>query len=186
MVKKANTQQVECVADTKMELINSVVENTYQDKSEDNDQIGMQFDDVLLTLSTFRQSITALQSQIRNLEKSIRKDMKSLRREATKHRSKGNRKPSGFAKPSHVTPELCKFMGKDEGTEIARTEVTQYLIQYIKNNDLQFSENKKIILPDANLKTLLDVKDNEEVTYFNLQRLMNKHFVKKDKTVADE
>ena len=153
---------------------------------EEKDLIGQQFEGVLTTLTTFRQSITALQSQIRGLEKSVRKEMKGLRKEASKNRAKGNRKPSGFAKPSAVTAELCKFMGKEEGTEIARTEVTQHLIQYIKDNELQFAENKKIIVPDATLKSLLGVKDGDEVTYFNLQRLMNKHFVKKSKKAEVE
>ena len=69
-------------------------------------------------------------------------------------------------------------MNKDPGTEIARTEVTQFLIQYIKDNQLQFEANKKIIIPDKTLKKLLKVKDGDEVTYFNLQRLMNIHFIK--------
>ena len=179
--------------ESNLELVNSLVEtsvaddcvsvtssNGGKDKPE-LDVIGKQFEGVLTTLTTFRQSITALQTQIRGLEKSVRKEMKGLRKEASKNRAKGNRKPSGFAKPSLVTAELCKFMGKDEGTEIARTEVTQYLIQYIKDNELQFAENKKIIMPDDTLKSLLGVSEGEEVTYFNLQRLMNKHFVKKDK-----
>jgi len=147
---------------------------------EEPDQISIQFDGIVQTLSTFRQSITALQTQIRGLEKCVRKEIKGLRKEATKNRNKGNRKPSGFAKPSLVTDELCVFMNKDKGTEIARTEVTQFLIKYINENSLQFEANKKIILPDATLKKLLNVKDGEEVTYFNLQGLMNKHFIKKD------
>ena len=145
---------------------------------ETTDHIGKQFEGIIQTLSTFRQSITALQTQIRGLEKSVRKEMKTLQKEAAKNRNKGNRRPSGFAKPSKVSSELCAFMKKDVGTEIARTEVTQYLIQYIKDNGLQFAGNKKIIMPDATLKKLLAVKDGEEVTYFNLQRLMNRHFVK--------
>jgi chromatin remodeling complex protein RSC6 len=149
-----------------------------QNLPEEPDQITIQFDGIVQTLSTFRQSITALQTQIRGLEKCVRKEVKVLRKEATKNRNKGNRKPSGFAKPSKVTDELCMFMNKDKGTEIARTEVTQFLIKYITDNSLQFAENKKIILPDATLKKLLDVKDGDEVTYFNLQGLMNKHFVK--------
>lgn len=144
----------------------------------ESDNITKQFDGIVQTLSTFRQSITALQSQIRGLEKSVRKEMKSLQKEAAKNRNKGNRRPSGFAKPSKVSEELCSFMKKDVGTEIARTEVTQYLIQYIKDNSLQFEGNKKIIVPDSTLKKLLNVKEGEEVTYFNLQRLMNRHFVK--------
>ena len=29
------------------------------------------------------------------------------------------------------------------------------------------------------LKKLLDPKENDEVTYFNIQKLMNKHFISK-------
>ena len=62
------------------------------------------------------------------------------------------------------------------GTEIARTEVTQYLIKYIKDNSLQFEGNKKRIITNQDLQNLLGVTKDEEVTYFNLQRHMNKHF----------
>ena len=190
--KKSTTPAVEVqetavVDNTVVSDDQSVTSSSSQPKvPEEKDLIGQQFDGVLTTLSTFRQSITALQSQIRGLEKAVRKEMKGLRKEASKNSAKGNRKPSGFAKPSAVTPELCKFMGKEEGTEIARTEVTQHLIQYIKDNELQFAENKKIIVPDDTLKSLLGVKDGDEVTYFNLQRLMNKHFVKKSKKAEVE
>ncbi len=180
-------QETAVVANTVVNDDQSVTSTSSQPKvPEEKDLIGQQFEGVLTTLSTFRKSITALQSQIRGLEKAVRKEMKVLRKEASKNRAKGNRKPSGFAKPSAVTAELCAFMCKEEGTEIARTEVTQHLIQYIKDNELQFAENKKIIVPDATLKSLLGVKDGYEVTYFNLQRLMNKHFVKKAKKAEAE
>lgn len=146
-----------------------------------SDAITEQFSGVLNTLSTFRQSITALQMQIRGLEKTVRKEMKGLQKEAQKNKNKGNRKPSGFAKPTKVSDELCSFMGEPNGTEIARTEVTQYLIKYIKDNNLQFTDNKKRIVPDDTLKNLLGVTEEDEVTYFNLQKLMNKHFIKNKK-----
>ena len=143
------------------------------------DKMSQEFDEILNTLSNFRKSVSQLQAQIKGVEKTVQKKLKNLQKEAEKHRLKGNRKPSGFAKPSKVSDELCRFMGKDDGTEIARTEVTQYLIQYIKDNNLQFAGNAKVIKPDKTLKSLLNVKDKQEVTYFNLQGLMNKHFVKK-------
>ena len=40
----------------------------------------------------------------------------------------------------------------------------------------------KIIRPDESLKKLLGIEDGEEVTYFNLQKYMNKHFHKKTNT----
>ena len=104
--------------------------------------------------------------------------MKGLQKEAQKNKSKGVRKPSGFATPSKVTKELCEFMNKDDGTEIARTEVTKALVAYIKAHKLENATNSQIITPDSKLKYLLGVCDGDELTYFNIQKYMNKHFVK--------
>ena len=60
-------------------------------------------------------------------------------------------------------------MSKEEGVQVARTEVTQFIIKYIKDNNLQNPENRKMIMPDDTLKKLLAVKENDNVTYFNLQ-----------------
>jgi len=140
--------------------------------------IAQQFSVVLNTLSSFKSQISMLSAQVKALEKGIKKQMKQLEREAQKNKNKGNRKASGFAVPSRISKDLCKFMGKPEGSEMARTEVTKYIIQYIKNNNLPDKVNKKVIKPDKALKSLLNVKANEEVTYFNLQKYMNQHFVK--------
>jgi len=139
-----------------------------------DDVVSDKFDNVIQTLTTFKKSITELQNQIKVLEKTVKKEIKVSKKERA---SKNPRKPSGFAKPSKVSDELCKFMNKDAGSEMARTEVTQYIIGYIKDNSLQYEENKKIIIPDTNLKSLLNIKEDEELTYFNLQKYMNKHFI---------
>ena len=148
------------------------------------DQVEQAFTGVLTTLTTFRSQITALQQQIRGMEKTVRKELKAAKRAAEKNSRKGNRKPSGFAKPAKISTELCQFMGQAEGAEVARTEVTQFIIKYIADNSLQNPENRKIIQPDAKLRTLLGVTDGDEVTYFNLQKFMNKHFHKKKKANA--
>jgi chromatin remodeling complex protein RSC6 len=121
-----------------------------------------------------------LQNQVRALEKSVGKQMRTYAREAKKNKNKGNRKPSGFAVPTKISDELCLFMQKPKGSTAARTEVTQYIIKYIKDNDLQWNENRKIIKPNDDLKILLNVKEDDEVTYFNIQRFMNKHFIKSE------
>ena len=137
-----------------------------------------QFEDVINGLSVVKTQINTLQQTLKQLEKNVKKQMKGLKKEVVKNKVKGNRKPSGFAKPSKLTKELCEFIKKSEGTEIARTEVTKALIEYIKENKLENQTNSKIIIPDEKLKFLLGIEDGQELTYFNIQKYMTKHFIK--------
>jgi chromatin remodeling complex protein RSC6 len=144
---------------------------------EESSNVFDQFEVIIDSLSHFRIQVNTIQQQIRQLEKNIKKEMKGLKKAVTKSKNKGNKKPSGFANPTKVTKELCEFMNKQEGTQIARTEVTRALISYIKLNNLQNKANKKIILPDEKLQFLLGINQEQELTYFNLQKYMNKHFI---------
>jgi chromatin remodeling complex protein RSC6 len=137
-----------------------------------------QFESIIESLNMFKTQISSVQNKIKILEKNVKKQMSSLQKAVSKGKIKGNKKPSGFAKPTKVTNELCEFMNKEIGSEIARTDVTRALITYIELNNLQNETNKKIISPDDKLKGLLGLEENEELTYFNLQKYMNKHFIK--------
>lgn len=144
--------------------------------------ISGQIQSVLQALASFRTQITSIQSQVRQLEKTFTKEVRTHKRAANKQKTRAPRKPSGFAKPSRISDDLATFMNRDKGAEVARTEVTQHLIQYIKSNNCQDPTNKKLIKPDEKLKTLLNVTDDDEVTYFSLQKLMNCHFPKATST----
>lgn len=154
----------------------NIITNTV-DESSSSITLKNEFDVLLNSLSSFKSQITALQNRVKGVEKMVRKEMKSLERKIIKSKNKGSRKPSGFAVPTQISNELCKFMNVDEGAKLARTEVTQYIISYIKDKKLQDTKNGRKIKPDKALKSLLNVK-NEDLTYFNLQKYMNKHFVK--------
>jgi len=153
---------------------NNVVKNNDEGIGDD---ICEQFESITNSLTQFKTQISMVLQQIKVLEKGVKKQMKMLQKSVIKNKNKGNRNPSGFAKPSKVTTELCEFMNKKEGTEIARTEVTKALCNYIKENKLENKENSKIISPDKKLKTLLGIEDGQELTYFTIQKYMNKHFI---------
>jgi chromatin remodeling complex protein RSC6 len=160
--------------------------NTQNDNIETQETIELfeQFNSIMSNLVVFKTQITNIQQQLKLFEKNVKKQLKGLKKEVKKNKNKGNRQPSGFAKPSKVTKELCEFMKKEEGTEIARTEVTRALVAYIKEHKLENTENSKIISPDDKLKELLDLTDAEELTYFNIQKYMNKHFIKNEKNIT--
>ena len=141
--------------------------------------ISDQFDSIVTNLSMFKTHISLLQQQVRALDKIVKKQMNLLKKESSKNKNKNNasRKPSGFARPTRVTKELCEFMNKTEGTEIARTEVTRALVAYIKDQQLEDKINSRIIMPDNKLRELLGIEENKELTYFTIQKYMNKHFI---------
>ena len=122
---------------------------------------------------------TALRSEFRILERQTARELKNAQKASMKKKRKvGNRAPSGFVKPTLISNELAGFLGKPEGSEMARTDVTREINKYIRTNNLQDKENGRKINPDKKLTSLLKLKKDDELTYFNLQRYMSPHFAK--------
>jgi chromatin remodeling complex protein RSC6 len=126
--------------------------------------------------------VSSIRVDQRVLEKKIAKELKTAQKNSSRRKPKsGTRNPSGFVKPTLISDELASFLGKTTGTEMARTAVTKEINQYIRSNNLQDASNGRIIKPDGKLSALLHLENNEELTYFNLQKFMSRHF---PKTVA--
>jgi len=141
------------------------------------------FANIITSLGSLKVQLTSIQHQIRSLEKGVLQQQKIYDKQVQKQKCKGNKKPSGFAKAAYVSDDLCNFMNLDKGSTVARTEVTQYIIKYIKENKLQSDKNKKIIIPNKQLQDLFGTNNEDEITYFNMQKYMNKHFNKSDEIV---
>jgi len=141
------------------------------------------FETIHNSLTLFKMQLSTLQQQIKTIEKNVNKELKIIKKISKPLVPKAKKAPSGFAKPSKVTRELCEFMDRPEGSEIARTEVTKALVNYIKTNNLQEQTNdcKNKIIPDDKLKNLLglNMEETNELTFFNIQKYMNKHFISK-------
>lgn len=132
--------------------------------------------------------LASLKSEFKNIEKMYARELKASQKLNTKRKRKsGNRAPSGFVKPTRISDELAKFLDKPIGSEMARTDVTKDINAYIRANKLQDVTNGRKIIPDKKLASLLKIKQNEELTYFNLQKFMSIHFAKAGpKVVAPE
>jgi len=139
--------------------------------------------EVLLRFVEFQAKLQNLSSQL----SAARIDFKSLEKLATKEIKKssrgkkklsGNRQPSGFIKPARISEDLANFLGKPLGVEMARTEVSKEINNYIRQNNLKDPANGRNINPDLKLSSLLKLEKDDKLTYFNLQKYMKHHFIK--------
>jgi len=116
-----------------------------------------------------------LKANVKNIAKLSSRISKCA--DKTSRKRKSSNAKSGFEQPTLISDELAVFFGKAPGTRMARTEVSKQIHEYVKANNLQNVSNRRIIQPDAKLRTLLNSQD-DELTYFNLQRYLKIHFQK--------
>lgn len=173
-VAKVVAEPVVVVAETKeKEVVVPVVPEGTEEKESDN---------VIQVLTEKITALTVLNKEIQSALKLVAKSYDKLSKvveKIQKKRDNARKSPSGFAKPNKISNELCDFIGVPHGTEKSRTDITRYINSYVKEHNLNKPTNRRIILPDDKLRAILNVKDDEEVTFFILQRLISHHFPSK-------
>lgn len=186
--------------DSKPKLDLSTINNTIVDNIEtdnmdtpvdtpliqDIDEIKSEFDSIYEIIASFRGYLTGLTNEIKSVEKRVMKKMRQAQKKIPQKRRGKRKTPGGFARPVELSDELCSFLGKDEGTKMARTEVTKEIVKYIHENQLQDNQDGRVIKCNDELKALLGVDEqSDDVTYFTLQKYMNRHYIS-NKTVTDD
>ena len=176
--KKTTTKKAAAPVVAEPVVVEPVAAETVVEKSQ-LELLEERFTTIMDQVNALRTMSTSLAGDLKTLRKDVvRAVKKSGRRKRTPltAEEKANRAPSGFAKPTIISDELCSFLGKPIGTEVARTEVTKFLSLYIKEHKLQDTVNKKVIHPDAKLKALLNCSESDELTFFTIQKYMKGHF----------
>jgi chromatin remodeling complex protein RSC6 len=83
---------------------------------------------------------------------------------------------SGFMKNVKISPEMAKFCNFKQDQLVSRVDVTKYICNYVKENNLQNQDDRRQFVPDEKLASILGEKDT--VTYYTLQKYIQKHFPK--------
>lgn len=123
--------------------------------------------------------------RVKNL-KTIEKSLKTLRTDVgkvskTKQKTKRqHNNTSGFMKPVKISAEMAKFTGWNRNELCSRVDVTKNICKYVKDNNLQNPDDKRRIVLDQRLSKLLglDPAKQKDVTYCDLQKLIQPHFEK--------
>lgn len=166
---------------------------------QEQDSMKHKFDKLIEAKQTFLNNFTLTTKQeIQDLRK-MQKQHENLLKDALKTKKKSKkdnsnsppRKPAGFHAPVIVSDEMYKFLeqfGVKHGEPVARTAITTYISNYIKQKDLQNPEHKREILLDDTLLKLfgnsppLDLRDprkaDSEKIYSILgyQKYLSGHF----------
>lgn len=149
--------------------------------------ISKDFSSFLEKLQQVNTLLSSLKTEFRGLEKRTTREFKVVQKQnAKRKRKQGNRSPSGFVKPTLISHELADFLKKSHGSEMARTEVTREINAYIREHKLQDKDNGRKINADKKLTSLLKLKKDDELTYFNLQKYMSHHFAKAGQPLVDQ
>lgn len=126
-------------------------------------------------------TLSFLKSQQKVLKK-INSDLKKIAPKVKKVRNgaldeNAPKQPSGFSKPVRISQQIADFANWDVEEPKSRTDVTRILCSYIKENNLQDADDRRIIIPDAPLRELLQYDEsNGSLTFANMQKYLKGHY----------
>ena len=127
-----------------------------------------------------KEEYNELLSQFTKLQKQMKKVLKAIKKEGVDESKP--KKLNGFAKPTQISEALATFLNIDKDELIARTQVTKLINNYVKENDLQNPENKREIIMNDALRQLINIPDDEKLSFFNLQKYIKHHYPSTNKT----
>lgn len=123
--------------------------------------------------------LTLIES-LRNEIKSMRKDFRKVRQfieDPTGEKAKARSQNNGFRKPQTVSPELKSFLNLATDEKISRADVTRRVNEYVTAHSLK--NGQKISLDDK-LRSLLTPPADVEITFLNIQKYLNRHYIKEE------
>ena len=165
-------------------LAPSTVEGDKPRRVVNNEEIEKSFDELTNALETELKSLREDKAHsvgIRCL-RSLARQVKSLKADCFRLLSRKVRKPSarngnsGFMKSVKISADMAKFCNFKADQLVSRVDVTKAICNYVKEKNLQNPADRRQFTPDEKLATLLGVK--EVITYYTLQKHIQKHFPK--------
>jgi len=155
----------------------------------DLEQLKQQVEDEIQRLRSSEQKNKGVKF-LKNVNRSLKmlhSDLnKVLKSKVKTVRSKNT--SSGFMKPVKISSEMALFTSWDASQLYSRVDVTKFLCKYIKDNTLQNPEDRRQILCDSKLASLLkiDTATSSPLTYPGLQQYIQQHFIPVTETVVSE
>ena len=136
----------------------------------------------MATIENVQTAIDALTKEVH----ALRKDMKKIRQhfeDPTGEKQAARVKNNGFNKPLGVSDKLRAFLGLAADEKISRSQVTTRINTYVTEKGLKAGQNISL---DESLKDLLQVPEGVQVTFLNIQKYINPHYIKEVKPETEK
>lgn len=127
-------------------------------------------------MADIQTALEALRTEIKALRKDFRK-VKQHIEDPTGEKAKARSQNNGFRKPLTVSDELKTFLSLGPDDKISRADVTRRLNEYVTAKGLKQGQN---ITMDAALQALLTPPEDVQVTFLNIQKYINRHYLKEE------
>ena len=118
--------------------------------------------------------LTTLQAEIKALRKDLRK-VKQLLEDPSGEKAKARATNNGFNKPLDVSEKLRAFLKLGAEDKVSRSQVTKLINEYVTEKGLKAGQQ---ITLDATLKDLLAPPEGTQITFLNIQKYINPHYIK--------
>jgi|AntRauTorckE6833_2_1112554.scaffolds.fasta_scaffold58899_2 chromatin remodeling complex protein RSC6 len=152
-----------------------------EDINEINDMItnfDNMCDNILIKIT---EDYKSQKEEIRKLKLKYHQDIKKAKKVKTQVKVK---KATGFTKTELVPYGLTRIINVAEGTILSRTQVTKKVYGYIKQNNLYYEKNKRVLRADSLLKEVFNLsdyvnkstneKDKNGFNFYNIQKYISK------------
>lgn len=132
------------------------------------------------------QAVSAIKT-LQRLQKRVAKEVKEAgrrRRRSKKENEDGavkEKRPTIFTTPVTLKDELCSFLGKAKGSQMTPADVTRAFSAYVDSHKLKDAEKGHTIHPDAAMRKVLGVKEEDTLTYRNIQSFLYKLYLLPEK-----
>ena len=135
-----------------------------------------------VTLETLNAALEAIAKEQRALRKDVRK-IRQYIEDPTGEKQEARTKNNGFNKPLGVSEKLRAFLGLAVDEKISRSQVTRKVNEYVEAKGLKAGQNISL---DETLKDLLQVPEDVQVTFLNIQKYINPHYIKEEKPPTEK
>ena len=125
-----------------------------------------QFRTICEGLSGMSGAARSLQTQVKDLHRSYKQACKP----------KKVKKHTVMHDPMNISSELLKYLGKNAGTQLTKSEAMKLVSNSVREAGLQNSDNKRQFTPNKKLGKVLNMAPIKTITFVELNKYLSHHF----------